>query len=81
VAVREDQRGQGLARSLYESFRRLARGRGGAQIKAIARTENAASIAFHRSMGMDAIEVPGYSGPERARIVFSARLTSPPGQS
>jgi GNAT superfamily N-acetyltransferase len=81
VAVREDRRGQGLARSLYESFRRLALERGCEQIKAIARPENAASIAFHRDMGMEAVEVPDYSGPGGARVVFSASLTSPPPQS
>jgi hypothetical protein len=47
----------------------------GEQIKAIARPENAASISFHRDMGMEAVEVPDYSGLGRARVVFSARLT------
>lgn len=74
VAVREDQRGQGLARSLYERFRELARERGCEQIKAIARPDNTASIALHRAMGMDAVEAPDYSGPGRARVVFSDQL-------
>jgi ribosomal protein S18 acetylase RimI-like enzyme len=74
VAVREDQRGQGLARSLYERFWRLAREHRCEQIKAIARPDNAASIAFHRAMGMEAVETPDYSGPGRGRVVFSAQL-------
>ena len=74
VAVREDRRGQGLARLLYERFWHLARERGCEQIKAIARPDNAASIAFHSAIGMEVVEVPDYSGPGRARVVFSAQL-------
>lgn len=74
VAVRRDQRGQGLARLLYEHFWRLASGRGCERVKAIARPDNAASIAFHRAIGMEATEVPDYSGPGQARVVFSTQL-------
>jgi predicted GNAT superfamily acetyltransferase len=74
VAVREDHRGQGLAYSLYDRFRHLARERGCERIKAIARPDNAASIAFHRAMGMEAVETPDYSGLGGARVVFSAQL-------
>jgi len=74
VAVRDDQRGRGLARSLYERFHRLARERGCESIKAITTPGNAESIAFHRAMGMEAVEVPDYSGPGRTRVVFSGRL-------
>lgn len=72
TAVREDQRGQGLARSLYERSWRLAREHGCKQIKAISRPDNTASIALHRAIGMEAAEVPDHSGPGRARVVFSA---------
>jgi GNAT superfamily N-acetyltransferase len=71
VAVRDDHRGRGLGRLLYERFRRLARERGCDRIKAITTPGNAGSIAFHRAIGMDAVEVPDYAGPGRARIVFS----------
>jgi predicted GNAT superfamily acetyltransferase len=75
VAVRHDRLGEGLGRSLYESFGRLAQERGCHAIKAITTPGNAASIAFHRALGMDAVEVADYSGPGRPRIVFSAELT------
>ena len=74
VAVRDDQRGKGLARLLYERFQTLARERGCDRIKAITTPGNAASITFHRAMGMDAEDVPDYAGSGRARVVFSAPL-------
>ncbi|MGH2883766.1 MAG: GNAT family N-acetyltransferase [Solirubrobacteraceae bacterium] len=74
VAVRDDQRGRGLARMLYERFERLARERGCDRIKAITTPGNAASIAFHRAIGMDSVEVPDYAGTGRTRVVFSAHL-------
>ena len=74
VAVRQDQRGRGLARLLYERFGRLARERGCRRLKAITTPGNAGSIAFHRGLGMEAVEVPDYSGPGRPRVVFSAEL-------
>lgn len=43
-------------------------------MKVITTPGNAASIAFHRAMGMDAVDVPDYAGPGRARVVFSALL-------
>jgi predicted GNAT superfamily acetyltransferase len=75
VAVRHDRLGEGLGRSLYESFGRLARERGCHRLKAITTPGNAASIAFHRALGMDAVEVTDYSGPGRPRIVFTTELT------
>jgi predicted GNAT superfamily acetyltransferase len=75
VAVRRDQLGEGLGRSLYQRFGRLARERGCHSIKAITTPSNAASIAFHRALGMEAVEVADYSGPGRPRIVFTAELT------
>jgi L-amino acid N-acyltransferase YncA len=74
VAVRHDQRGRGLARLLYARFRRLAQERGCRRLKAITTPANAASIALHRALGMQAVEVPDYAGPGRARVVFSADL-------
>jgi GNAT superfamily N-acetyltransferase len=74
VAVRDDRRGRGLGRLLYERFAMLARERGCARMKAITTPGNAASVAFHRALGMDAVEVPDYAGSGRARVVFSADL-------
>jgi GNAT superfamily N-acetyltransferase len=74
VAVRDDQRGRGFARMLYERFERLARERGCDRMKAITTPANTSSIAFHRAIGMDSVEVPDYAGTGRARVVFSAHL-------
>jgi len=49
VAVREDRQGQGLGRSLYDRFSRVARDRGCHTLKAITSPGNVASIAFHRA--------------------------------
>jgi L-amino acid N-acyltransferase YncA len=74
VAVRQDRLGEGLGRSLYDRFARLARERGCHTIKAITTPANAGSIAFHRALGMDAVEVADYAGPGRPRIVFTIKL-------
>ncbi len=78
VAVREDQRGRGLARTLYARFQQIAGERGCERIKAITTPSNTASIAFHRAMGMNAVEVPDYAGKASARIVFDAQLKDGP---
>ena len=75
VAVRQDRVGEGLGRLLYERFARLARERDCHTLKAITTPGNAGSIAFHRALGMDAVEVADYSGPGRPRIVFTMELT------
>lgn len=76
VAVRSDQRGRGFGRVLYERFRRLAGERGCDRIKAITTPGNTASIAFHRAIGMDAVEVADYAGTGRARVVFTAPIAA-----
>lgn len=77
VAVRDDQRGHGHGRSLYRAFADLAAADGCSRIKAITTPDNTESIAFHQSIGMDAREIPDYSGPGRPRIVLSRDLDSP----
>jgi ribosomal protein S18 acetylase RimI-like enzyme len=79
VAVREDQRGHGLGRRLYEAFSVLALERGCTRIKAITTPGNTESVAFHRSMGMDADPVSDYSGPGQPRIVFTRELDATRG--
>jgi GNAT superfamily N-acetyltransferase len=74
IAVRQDRRGQGLGRALYERFEHVARERGCHRLKAITSPGNAASIAFHRALGMDATEVADHAGPGRARTVFTVDL-------
>ena len=75
VAVRADQRRRGLGRLLYDRFRRLAYERGCRGIKAITTPGNAGSIAFHRAMGMKAVEVADYAGRGRPRVILTAPLT------
>jgi GNAT superfamily N-acetyltransferase len=77
VAVRRDQRGRGLGRLLYERFGQLAREHGCSSLKAITTPGNAGSIAFHRALGMEAVEVPDYAGSGRARVVFFAEMPDP----
>jgi ribosomal protein S18 acetylase RimI-like enzyme len=79
VAVRDDQRGKGYGRCLYDAFCELAAARGCTRIKAITTPSNAGSIAFHESMGLRAREIPDYAGPGRARVIFSRDLEAPRG--
>ncbi|HEY4812867.1 MAG TPA: GNAT family N-acetyltransferase [Solirubrobacteraceae bacterium] len=74
VAVREDARGEGLARRLYEEFERLARARGAVALKAITSPENLGSQEFHRALGFSASELAGYTAAGEARIVFVREL-------
>ena len=74
VAVREDQRGLGAARRLYEAFTRRVIARGCTSIKAITAPGNSGSIAFHESLGMRSEEIADYGGPGQTRIVFSRDL-------
>jgi len=74
VAVRRSHRGGGLARSLYESFEALARGRGAVELKAITSPRNRGSHAFHHALGFSASEVGGYSASGEARTVFRRTL-------
>jgi predicted GNAT superfamily acetyltransferase len=74
VAVREDRRGGGLARRLYEEFEQLARLRGAVALKAITNPANAASREFHRALGFSARELGAYTTAGDARVVFSREL-------
>lgn len=80
VAVRNDHRGHGLGRALYERFEQYAVNPGCRAIKAITTPANPGSIAFHRALGMKALEVSGYAGPGRARVVFTADLDQLPAR-
>jgi ribosomal protein S18 acetylase RimI-like enzyme len=78
IAVREDQRGRGLGRALYDRFRELVCARGCWRIKAITSPSNTESIAFHRALGMEPVKVDDYAGTGKPRIVFSAELAQAP---
>ncbi|WP_307622798.1 GNAT family N-acetyltransferase [Streptomyces sp. V3I7] len=74
VATRDDARGTGLGRRLYEAFTEAARAQGAVRLKAITAVGNEGSAAFHRSMGFDVSTVPDYNGPGQHRVVFTRGL-------
>ena len=74
VAVRDSCRRRGLGRLLYSNFEALARERGAVALRAYTRPENERSIAFHRSIGMSATEIPDYAGRGESRVVFRREL-------
>lgn len=83
VGVRSAYRRRGLARRLYDHFGEFARGRDCTELKAVTTPGNEASIAFHRSLGMDLVGqasqhgvpvVKDYAGPGQDRVVFRKNL-------
>ncbi|MFF0092013.1 GNAT family N-acetyltransferase [Streptomyces canus] len=74
IATRDDTRGTGLGRTLYEAFTEAARGQGAVRLKAITSVTNEGSIAFHRSLGFDSRVVEDYDGPGSPRVVFTRDL-------
>lgn len=84
VATRDDMRGTGLGRFLYEAFARAAHTDGARALKAITSVGNAGSIDFHRSLGFAANIVDDYNGPSRPMVVFERDLdikaSTPPAQ-
>ena len=80
VAVRDDARGLGLGRRLYQRFAATAAQHGATALKAITSPENEGSIAFHRRMGFAEITLdPDYLGSGRPRVIMR-RLLEPGGQ-
>jgi len=75
VAVRDDARGLGLGRRLYEAFFAAAADRGAVAAKAITSPGNEASLAFHRRLGFtDMTLAEDYGGVGRPRVVMRRRL-------
>jgi ribosomal protein S18 acetylase RimI-like enzyme len=74
VAVRDEYRGEGLARRLYEEFERLARARGARALKAITSPGNGGSRSFHEALGFSVEEVERYSASGETRLVFRREL-------
>jgi ribosomal protein S18 acetylase RimI-like enzyme len=75
VAVRDDGRGLGLGRRLYETFTAAALERGATGLKALTSSGNQRSIAFHRQLGFtDMTLEEDYAGSGRARIVMRRPL-------
>jgi len=78
VSVRDGHRRAGLGRRLYEHFESVAAERGALALKAVTQPVNTGSIAFHRSLGFTAADVPDYSGPGQTRTVFYKQLHGRP---
>ncbi|MFF4781004.1 GNAT family N-acetyltransferase [Streptomyces griseorubiginosus] len=74
IATRDDTRGTGLGRTLYEAFTAAARSQGAVRLKAITTPANTGSLAFHRSLGFQDRLVEDYDGPDRPRVVFTRDL-------
>jgi ribosomal protein S18 acetylase RimI-like enzyme len=74
VAVRDDARGRGLARELYEVFAAAAAERGATALKAITGPQNEDSIEFHRKLGFEMTHVDDYGGTGRARLIMRRPL-------
>ncbi|WP_454342392.1 N-acetyltransferase family protein [Streptomyces canus] len=74
IATRDDARGTGLGRTLYDAFTEAARRQGAVRLKAITSVTNEGSVAFHRSLGFDDRVVQDYDGPGRPRVVFTRDL-------
>jgi ribosomal protein S18 acetylase RimI-like enzyme len=84
VWVSPEDRGQGLARSMYERVFVLLRDRGCRRVEAVTIPENTASLAFHDRMGFRARGtgeppalapvVPDHAGPGQHRVVLEREL-------
>jgi ribosomal protein S18 acetylase RimI-like enzyme len=74
IAVRDSARGTGCGQALYRAFADVAAGQGADRLKAITTVTNAGSIAFHRRLGFDIMQVDDYSGPGIPRIVMTRTL-------
>jgi len=74
IATRDDTRGTGLGRTLYEAFTAAARSQGAVRLKAITTPANTGSLAFHRSLGFQDRLVEDYDGPDGPRVVFTRDL-------
>lgn len=62
VASREDRKGKGLGSALYRHFESVARARGAVALRAITSPANAGSVAFHRRMGFELVDVGAREG-------------------
>jgi ribosomal protein S18 acetylase RimI-like enzyme len=77
VAVRDDGRGLGLGRRLYDTFTAAALERGATGLKALTSPGNERSIAFHRRMGFTEMTLTeDYAGSGRVRVVMRRPLSA-----
>lgn len=81
AGVSPRHRRAGLARRLYERFFQLARDDGRNIVRAITPPQNAASIAFHSSLGFAVTgPVRDYHGPGADRVLFELNLDGAAGR-
>lgn len=73
IATRDDARGEGLGRRLYEAFAEAAQAEGATTLKAITSVTNHGSIAFHSTLGFDVQTVDDYYGPGRGPMIVFRR--------
>lgn len=79
VAVRDDARGLGLGRRLYETFTAAAIERGATALKALTSPGNTGSVAFHRRIGFTQMTLAAdYAGSGRPRIIMRRPLARRP---
>jgi ribosomal protein S18 acetylase RimI-like enzyme len=83
IGVRQSYKRQGLGRRLYQHFIEFAQAKGCQELKAITSKNNRASLAFHKSLGLELIGkaddegipiVRDYSGPGQHRVVFRKKI-------
>ncbi|MEU8654123.1 GNAT family N-acetyltransferase [Streptomyces sp. NPDC048737] len=74
VATRDDARGTGLGRALYDAFTRAARAQGAVRLKAVTTPGNEDSVGFHRGLGFAVRLEEEYNGPGQSRVVFTREL-------
>ncbi|WBB58035.1 GNAT family N-acetyltransferase [Streptomyces sp. WMMC500] len=74
IATRDDTRGTGLGRALYEAFAAAATRQGAERLKAITSVANTGSQAFHRRLGFTARVAEDYDGAGRTMVVFDRGL-------
>ena len=74
VGVDPAHRGREIGRILYEWFFVTAEERGRTEVRCVTSPVNTASLAFHRAMGFDGLEVPDYDGPGEDRVALTRTL-------
>jgi ribosomal protein S18 acetylase RimI-like enzyme len=74
LAVRDDSRRNGLARRLCAWFDELAVSTGARVVQAVTRPDNAAALAFHRTLGVSEHLSADHAGPGSDRVVLTRSL-------
>jgi ribosomal protein S18 acetylase RimI-like enzyme len=73
IATRDDARGAGLGRQLYQAFAEAAQAEGATRLKAVTSVANQGSIAFHGRLGFGVEIAEDYYGPGLGPMVVFRR--------